>query len=57
MLELDDLEDRPVNLDVVAVFELVGAYQGESVLPEPKISMWLPFRSVPRTGRLEPNLG
>jgi hypothetical protein len=24
VLELDDLEDRPVNLDVVAVLELVG---------------------------------
>ena len=27
VLELDDLEDRPVDLDVVAVLELVGAQE------------------------------
>ena len=27
VLEVDDLEDRPVDLDVVAVLELVGAYR------------------------------
>jgi hypothetical protein len=35
VLELDDLEDRPVDVDVVAVLELICAYQGESVLLEP----------------------
>jgi hypothetical protein len=37
VLEVEDLEDRPVDLDVVAVFELICAYQGESVLLEPNI--------------------
>jgi hypothetical protein len=32
VLELDDLEDRPVDLDVVAVLELVGGNQDESLL-------------------------
>jgi hypothetical protein len=32
VLELDDLEDRPIDLDVIAVLELVGAQQRESVL-------------------------
>jgi hypothetical protein len=35
VLELGDLVDRAVNLDVVAVFELVGGDQVESVLLEP----------------------
>jgi hypothetical protein len=30
VLELHDLEDRAVDLDVVAVLELIGAYQGGS---------------------------
>jgi len=47
VLELDDLVDRPMDLDVVSVFELVGGEQGGSVLRisllEPSIAMWLPF--------------
>jgi hypothetical protein len=39
VLELEDLEDDSVDLDVVAVFELVGAYQGESVLLKPDIDV------------------
>jgi len=39
VLELEDLEDRAFNLDVVSVFELVGADQGESVLLEPNIDV------------------
>jgi len=34
VLEVDDLVDRAVDLDVVAVLELVGGDQGESVLME-----------------------
>ena len=34
VLELDDLEDRPVDLDVVAVLELVRGQQCGSVLRE-----------------------
>jgi hypothetical protein len=37
VLELRDLVDRPVDLDVVAVFELVGGDRGESVLLEPNL--------------------
>jgi hypothetical protein len=36
MLELLDAEDDPVDLDVVAVLELVGAYDGESALSRAK---------------------
>jgi hypothetical protein len=32
VLELEDLEDRPLDLDVVAVLELVGGDQRKSVL-------------------------
>jgi len=39
VLELEDLEDGAVDLDVVAVFELVGANQGESVLLEPNLDV------------------
>jgi hypothetical protein len=39
VLELEDLVDRPLDLDVVAVFELVGADQGESVLLEPNFDV------------------
>jgi hypothetical protein len=39
VLEFDDLEDRPVDLDVVAVLELVGAQQRESVLMEPAMDV------------------
>jgi hypothetical protein len=41
VLELDDLVDRAVNLDVVAVFELVGGDQVESVLLVPKIGVFV----------------
>jgi len=37
MLEVDDLEDRAVDLDVVAVLELVCADDGESALPRAKV--------------------
>jgi hypothetical protein len=39
VLKLDDLVDRAVNLDVVAVFELVGGDQGASVLLEPNLDV------------------
>jgi hypothetical protein len=39
VLEIDDLVDRPLDLDVVPVFELVGAYQGESVFLEPDLDL------------------
>jgi hypothetical protein len=32
VLELEDLEDRPVDLDVVAVLELVGGDRGDQPL-------------------------
>jgi hypothetical protein len=38
VLELDDLVDRPLDLDVIAVFELVGGDQWGSVLLEPNIN-------------------
>jgi len=50
VLELDDLEDRAVDLDVVAVFELVGAYQGESVLLEPNLDVVAPARAFIAAG-------
>jgi hypothetical protein len=39
VLELDDLEDRAVDLDVVAVLELVGGDRGDRPLLESRISM------------------
>jgi len=36
VLELDDLVDRPVDLDVISVFELVGADDGRSALSRAK---------------------
>jgi hypothetical protein len=36
VLEVEDLEDRAVDVDVVAVFELVGAYDGRSALSRAK---------------------
>jgi len=39
VLKLEDLEDRAVDLDVVAVFELVGGDRGGSVLLEPNIDV------------------
>jgi hypothetical protein len=39
VLELEDLEDRALDVDVIAVFELVGAYQGESVFLEPNLDV------------------
>jgi hypothetical protein len=36
VLELGDLVDRPVDLDVVSVFELVGGDDGESALSRAK---------------------
>jgi hypothetical protein len=35
VLELEDLEDRALDLYVVPVFELVGADDGRSALSEP----------------------
>jgi len=37
VLELEDLEDRALDVDVVAVFELVGGDQVESVFLEPNL--------------------
>jgi hypothetical protein len=39
MLEVDNLEDRAVYLDVIAVLELVGAEQSGSVLLEPNLDV------------------
>jgi hypothetical protein len=36
VLELEDLEDRPLYLDVVAVLELVGGDDGRSALSRAK---------------------
>jgi hypothetical protein len=36
VLEVEDLEDGPVDVDVVAVLELVGAYDGRSALSRAK---------------------
>jgi hypothetical protein len=43
VLELKDLEDRALDVDVIAVFELVGAYQGGSVLTEPNVDVVTDF--------------
>jgi hypothetical protein len=52
VLEFDDLVDRAVNLDVVAVFKLVGGDQVESVLLEPKIDLVCVLgREQPRSWR------
>jgi hypothetical protein len=40
VLELEDLEDGPLDVDVVAVLELVGAYDGESAPFAGKKRMW-----------------
>jgi hypothetical protein len=40
VLELDDLEDRALDVDVVAVLELVGGDDGESAPLQGK-AMWL----------------
>jgi hypothetical protein len=37
VLEVDDLEDRALDVDVVAVLELVGRNRGGSVLLEPDL--------------------
>jgi hypothetical protein len=50
VLELNDLEDRAIDLDVVAVFELVCGDQVESVLLEPKIHV------VCALGRRQPDV-
>jgi hypothetical protein len=42
VLELEDLEDRPLDLDVVAVLELVRRNDGESALLQEE-TMGLPF--------------
>jgi hypothetical protein len=42
VLELEDLEDRALDVDVVAVLELVRRYDGESVPFAGKKRMWLP---------------
>jgi hypothetical protein len=39
VLELEDLEDGALDVDVIAVFELVGAYQDESVFLEPNLDV------------------
>jgi hypothetical protein len=39
VLELEDLEDRSVDLDVVAVLELICADDGRSALSEPKFNV------------------
>jgi hypothetical protein len=56
VLELEDLEDRPLDLDVVSIFELVGVDDGRSALSEPSFnamrvkhtSDW-PSAGLPRT--------
>jgi hypothetical protein len=50
VLELEDLEDRALDLDVVAVFELVCADQGESVLLEPNIDVVAAARAFVAAG-------
>jgi hypothetical protein len=54
VLELRDLVDRPVDLDVVAVFELVGGDRGESVLLEPNLDELVPYRRVLAGRRSKP---
>jgi hypothetical protein len=39
VLELDDLENRPVHLYVVSVFELVGGDDGRSALSRAKFNV------------------
>jgi hypothetical protein len=39
VLELEDLEDRALDLDVVSVLELVGVDDGRSVLLEPNFNV------------------
>jgi hypothetical protein len=50
VLELEDLEDRAFDLDVVPVFELICADQGESVLLEPNIDVVALARSLIAAG-------
>jgi hypothetical protein len=40
VLELQDLEDRPVDVDVVPVAELVGIDNGRSALSEPNLNVF-----------------
>jgi len=39
VLELEDLEDRALDLDVVSVFELICADDGRSALSEPNFNV------------------
>ena len=50
VLELEDLEDGAVDVDVVSVLELVGAYQGESVLLEANIDVAATARALIAVG-------
>jgi hypothetical protein len=50
VLELHDLEDRALDVDVVAVLELVGADQGESVLLGPNIDVVAAARAFVTAG-------
>jgi hypothetical protein len=40
VLEVDDLEDRAVDLDVVSVLELVGGDDGGSAFLEPRLDVF-----------------
>jgi hypothetical protein len=50
VLELEDLEDRALDVDVVAVFELVCADQGESVFLEPNVAVVAAVRAFIAAG-------
>jgi hypothetical protein len=39
MLKIDDLEDRAVDVDVIAVLELVGTDDGRSTLPRARLNV------------------
>jgi hypothetical protein len=42
VLELEDLKDRAVDVDVVSVFELVGADDGDQPFLEPNFDVVRP---------------
>jgi hypothetical protein len=51
VLEVEDLEDGPVDVDVISRFELVGAYDGRSALSRAKFQcgsavVWLAGCSI-----------
>jgi hypothetical protein len=46
VLELEDLEDRALDLDVVAVLELIGVDDGRSALLKAKIAVSFAYRQA-----------